>query len=191
MDELNILNSQLTRMRQMNNFYHKQFLLDLRLLFFFTVIFFYLSRTNINALLIIPFVSLFGAVLLSFHAHYLIFSRNYSQFLEEKINKINGNDVLIGHKLENSYLFPIQDRKIVVAKLGTDFTWFSFVTLFITFLGISAYIFALRELIIIKYDVFYIYFLLLITLVTLFIGIWWFLLGNGEKKLEKVFYEYR
>ena len=191
MDELNILNSQLTRMRQMNNFYHKQFLLDLRLLFFFTVIFFYLSRTNINALLIIPFISLFGAVLLSFHAHYLIFSRNYSQFLEEKINKINGNDVLIGHKLENSYLFPIQDRKIVVAKLGTDFTWFSFVTLFITFLGISAYIFALRELIIMKYDVFYIYFLLLITLVTLFIGIWWFLLGNGEKKLEKVFYEYR
>jgi len=191
MDELNILNSQLTRMRQMNNFYHKQFLLDLRLLFFFTVIFFYLSRTNINALLIIPFISLFGAVLLSFHAHYLIFSRNYSQFLEEKINKINGNDVLIGHKLENSYLFPIQDRKIVVAKLGTDFTWFSFVTLFITFLGISAYIFALRELIIMKYDVFYIYFLLLITSVTLFIGIWWFLLGNGEKKLEKVFYEYR
>jgi len=191
MDELNILNSQLTRMRQMNNFYHKQFLLDLRLLFFFTVIFFYLSRTNINALLIIPFISLFGAVLLSFHAHYLIFTRNYSQFLEEKINKITGNDVLIGHKLENSYLFPIQDRKIVVAKLGSDFTWFSFVTLFITFLGISAYIFALRELIIIKYDVIYIFFLVLITLVTLFFGIWWFLLGNGEKKLEKVFYEYR
>ena len=191
MDELNILNSQLTRMRQMNNFYHKQFLLDLRLLFFFTVIFFYLSRTNINALLIIPFISLFGAVLLSFHAHYLIFTRNYSQFLEEKINKITGNDVLIGHKLENSYLFPIQDRKIVVAKLGSDFTWFSFVTLFITFLGISAYIFALRELIIIKYDVIYLFFLVLITLVTLFFGIWWFLLGNGEKKLEKVFYEYR
>ncbi len=114
MDEINILNSQLTRIRQMNNFYHKQFLLDVRLLFFFTVIFFYLSRTNINALLIIPFISLFGSVLLSFHAHYLIFTRNYSQFLEEKINKIIGNDLLIGHKLENSYLFPIQDRKIVV-----------------------------------------------------------------------------
>jgi len=191
MDEINILNSQLTRIRQMNNFYHKQFLLDVRLLFFFTVIFFYLSRTNINALLIIPFLSLFGSVLLSFHAHYLIFTRNYSQFLEEKINKINGNDVLIGHKLENSYLFPIQDRKIVVAKLGSDFTWFGFVTLFITFLGISAYIFALRELIIMKYDVIYLFFLVLITLVTLFVGIWWFLLGNGEKKLEKVFYEYR
>ena len=120
-------------------------------------------------------------MLLSFHAHYLIFTRNYSQFLEQKINKIYGNDVLITHKLENSYLFPIQDRKIVVAKLGNDFTWFGFVTLFITFLGISAYIFALRELIIMKYDVIYLFFLVLITLVTLFVGIWWFLLGNGVK----------
>ena len=191
MDELNILNSQLTRMRQMNNFYHKQFLLDVRLLFFFTIIFFYLSDTNSHALLIIPFISLFGSVLLSFHAHYLIFTRNYSQFLEEKINKITEKDILIGHKLENSYLFPIQDKKIVVAKLGRDFTWFGFVTLFITFLGIFAYIFALRELIIMKYEVIYLVFLVLITLVTLFFGIWWFLLGNGEKKLEKVFYEYR
>ena len=31
----------------------------------------------------------------------------------------------------------------------------------------------------------------LITLITLIIGIWWFLLGNGEKRLEKVFDEYR
>jgi len=191
MDELNILNSQLTRIRQMNNFYHKQFLLDVRLLFFFTIIFFYLSASNINALLIIPFISLFGSVLLSFHAHYLIFTRNYSQLLEEKINKITGKDILIGHKLENSYLFPIQDKKIVVAKLGIDFTWFGFVTLFITFLGISAYIYALREIIIMKYAVIYLVFLVLITLVTLFFGIWWFLLGNGEKKLEKVFYEFR
>ncbi len=191
MDEINILNSQLTRIRQMNNFYHKQFLLDVRLLFFFTVIFLYLSHTNINALSIIPFICLFGSVLLSFHAHYLIFTRNYSQFLEEKINKIYGNDILIAHKLENSYLFPIQDRKIVVAKLGNDFTWFGFVTLFITFFGIFTYIYALRDLIIIKYDVIYLFFLVLITLVTLFFGIWWFLLGNGEKKLEKVFYEYR
>ena len=191
MNELNILNSQLNRMRQMNNFYHKQFLIDIRFLFFFTVIFLYLSAINIYALLIIPVISLFGSVLLAFHAHYLIFSRNYSQFLEEKINKINGNEILIAHKLENSYLFPIQDRKIVVAKLGKEFTWFGFVTIFITFFGISTYIYALRELIILKYEVIYLIFLLLITLVTLFFGIWWFLLGNGEKKLEKVFYEYR
>ena len=191
MDEITILNSQLTRMRQMNNFYHKQFLLDIRLLFFFTIIFFYISSSNLNALIIIPYIALFGSVLLAFHAHYLIFSRNYSQFLEEKINNIYGNDILIAHKLENSYLFPIQENKIVVAKLGKEFTWFGFVTIFITFLGISSYVYCLIQLIIINYEVNYLIFLGLITLVTLFFGIWWFLLGNGEKRLEKIFCEYR
>ena len=191
MDEINILNSQLTRMRQMNNFYHKQFLLDIRLLFFFTIIFFYISSSNLNALIIIPYIALFGSVLLAFHAHYLIFSRNYSQFLEEKINNIYGNDILIAHKLENSYLFPIQENKIVVAKLGKEFTWFGFVTIFITFLGITSYVYCLIQLIIINYEVNYLIFLGLITLVTLFFGIWWFLLGNGEKRLEKIFCEYR
>ena len=33
--------------------------------------------------------------------------------------------------------------------------------------------------------------ILFITLITLITGIWWFLLGNGEKRLEKVFNEYR
>ena len=191
MDEINILNSQLTRMRQMNNFYHKQFLLDIRLLFFFTIIFFYISSSNLNALIIIPYIALFGSVLLAFHAHYLIFSRNYSQFIEEKINNIYGNDILIAHKLENSYLFPIQEKKIVVAKLGKEFTWFGFVTIFITFLGISSYVYCIIQLINIRYEVNYLIFLGLITLVTLFFGIWWFLLGNGEKRLEKIFYEYR
>ena len=191
MDEINILNSQLTRMRHMNNYYHKQFLLDVRLLFFSGIIFFYLGSTNETAYLVIPYISLFGSVLLAFHAHYLIFSRNYSQFLEEKINKINGNDILIAHKLENTYLFPIQENKIVVAKLGKEFTWFGFFTLFITFLGISLYSFTVRLLIIMEYDVNYFIFLGLTTLVTLFFGIWWFLLGNGEKKLKKVFDEYR
>ncbi len=168
MDEIYILNSQLTRMRHMNNYYHKQFLLDVRLLFFSGIIFFYLGSTNETAYLVIPYISLFGSVLLAFHAHYLIFSRNYSQFLEEKINKINGNDILIAHKLENTYLFPIQENKIVVAKLGKEFTWFGFFTLFITFLGISLYSFTVRLLIIMEYDVNYFIFLGLTTLVTLF-----------------------
>ena len=133
MDELKILNTQLNRIRGMNKYYHQQFLLDVRILFFFTKIFWYLSTENSNAYYLLPIISLFGAVLLAFHAHYLIFSRNYSQFLEEKINKYSGKEILITHKLENSYLFPIQDKKLVVAKLGKNFTWFGFFTLFIIF----------------------------------------------------------
>ena len=191
MDEITILNNQLSRMRSMNKYYHDQFLFDVRILFFFTIIFHYLALTNNTAYMLIPFVSLFGSVLLSFHAHYLIFSRNYSEFIEIKLNNILGNDVLIAHKLENSYLFPIKDRKIVVAKLGSDFSWFGYVTLFITFIGISSYVYSIVSLLNTEISLYYYLFIGLITLITLIIGIWWFLLGNGEKRLEKVFNEYR
>ena len=191
MDEITILNNQLSRMRSMNKYYHDQFLFDVRILFFFTIIFHYLALTNNMAYMLIPFISLFGSVLLAFHAHYLIFSRNYSEFIEIKMNKILGNDVLIAHKLENKYLFPINDRKIVVAKLGSEFTWFGFVTLFITFIGISSYVYSIVRLLNTGINSNYYIFIALITLITLIIGIWWFLLGNGEKRLEKVFDEYR
>ena len=191
MDEITILNNQLSRIRSMNKYYHDQFLFDVRILFFFTIIFHYLALTNNTAYMLIPFVSLFGSVLLSFHAHYLIFSRNYSEFIEIKLNNILGNDVLIAHKLENSYLFPIKDRKIVVAKLGSDFSWFGYVTLFITFIGISSYVYSIVSLLNTEISLYYYLFIALITLITLIIGIWWFLLGNGEKRLEKVFNEYR
>ena len=191
MDEITILNNQLSRMRSMNKYYHDQFLFDVRILFFFTIIFHYLALTNNMAYMLIPFISLFGSVLLAFHAHYLIFSRNYSEFIEIKMNKILGNDVLIAHKLENKYLFPINDRKIVVAKLGSEFTWFGFVTLFITFLGISSYVYSINRLLNTGINSNYYIFIAFITLITLIIGILWFLLGNGENRLEKVFDEYR
>ena len=191
MDEITILNNQLSRMRSMNKYYHDQFLFDVRILFFFTIIFHYLALTNNMAYMLIPFISLFGSVLLAFHAHYLIFSRNYSEFIEIKMNKILGNEALIAHKLENKYLFPIKDRKIVVAKLGSEFTWFGFVTLFITFIGISSYVYSIVRLLNTGINSNYYIFIALITLITLIIGIWWFLLGNGENRLEKVFDEYR
>jgi len=191
MDELKILNTQLNRIRGMNKYYHQQFLLDVRILFFFTSVFWYLSTDNNIVFYLLPVISLFGAVLLAFHAHYLIFSRNYSQYIEEKINKYYGNEILITHKLENSYLFPIQDKKLVVAKLGKNFTWFGFVTIFITIFGIFSYILSINKLLKMEYNQYYLIFLGVVTSVALLFGIWWFLLGKGEKILEKVFDEYR
>ncbi len=191
MDEISILNNQLNRIRQMNRFYHQQFLLDVRILFILNTSFLYIGLINRLAYVIIPFISLFGAVLLSFHAHFLIFSRNYSEFIEESINKISKKDLLIGHKLENSYFFPTKGKKLVVASFGKKFTWFSFVTIFITFFGISSYIFSIYQLFITTNYTNYLYFITFITFITLLIGIWWFLLGNGEKRLEKIFSEYR
>ena len=146
-----------------------------------------MSLNNKNALYLIPLISLFGSVLLSFHAYFLIFSRNYSEFIEKKINSEYDENILIAHELENDYFFPTQDRKIVVAVLNKGFTWFSFVTLFITLYGISSYIWSMVQIVNNDLNIIYIYLVSTITFITLVIGYWWFVSGTGEKRLEKVF----
>ena len=135
-------------------------------------------------------ISLFGSVILSFHAYFLIFSRQYTQFIEQRINTEFDEDILIAHELENEYFFPINQKKIVVAVLNKGFTWFSFVTLFITFYGVSTYAWSINQMINNKMNINFIYFILLVTLVTLSVGFWWFLSGTGEKRLERIFKNY-
>ena len=123
MEKIILYKEQLSRMRSMNRYYHDQFLLDVRILFIFNTVFIFLSLNNKNALYLIPLISLFGSVLLSFHAYFLIFSRHYSEFIEKNINSEYDENVLIAHELENDYFFPTQERKIVVAVLNKGFTW--------------------------------------------------------------------
>ena len=171
----------------MNRYYHDQFLLDVRILFILNTVFIFLSLNNKNALYLIPLISLFGSVLLSFHAYFLIFSRHYSEFIEKRINSEYDENILIAHELENDYFFPTQERKIVVAVLNKGFTWFSFVTLFITLYGISSYIWAMSQILNNDLNMMYIYLVSTVTFITLVIGYWWFVSGTGEKRLEKVF----
>jgi len=190
MEKITIYKDQLSRMRSMNRYYHDQFLIDVRVLFVLNTIFIFLSLGNLNALYLLPLISLFGSVILSFHAYFLIFSRQYTQFIEERINSEYDDDVLIAHELENEYFFPINQKKIVVAVLNKGFTWFSFVTLFITFYGVSTYAWSINQIINNNMNINFIYFILLVTLVTLSVGFWWFLSGTGEKRLERVFKKY-
>ena len=187
MEKITLYKEQLSRMRSMNRYYHDQFLLDVRILLILNTVFIFLSLNNKNALYLIPLISLFGSVLLSFHAYFLIFSRHYSEFIEKRINSEYDENILIAHELENDYFFPTQDRKIVVAVLNKGFTWFSFVTLFITLYGISSYIWAMSQILNNDLNMMYIYLVSTVTFITLVIGYWWFVSGTGEKRLEKVF----
>ena len=190
MEKITIYKEQLSRMRSMNRYYHDQFLIDVRVLFILNTVFIFLSLVNTNALYLIPLISLFGSVILSFHAYFLIFSRQYTEFIEKRINNEYDEEILIAHELENEYFFPINQKKIVVAVLNKGFTWFSFVTLFITFYGVSTYAWSIMKLFNNGMNTNFIYFILFITLVTLSVGFWWFLSGTGEKRLEKVFAQY-
>jgi hypothetical protein len=188
-DEIKLLENQLKRMRSMNKFYHMQFLTDVRYFFVIGLISLIVSFNYENTLYLLPLISLFGSVILAFHAYYLIFSRNYSEYIEKKINVLLNDEVYITHKLENKYFFPIQDKKIVVAKLGKDFSWFSFVTLFITFYGMIMYIYGMYNIFTTLNNIYYLLFLILITLVTFITGYWWFINNEGESRLRSVYDE--
>ena len=189
MNEINILENQLKRMRSMNKFYHLQFLKDVRYFFAISIISLIISFNNQNVLYLLPLISLFGSVMLAFHAYFLIFSRNYSEYLEKKINKQSNSEIFITHKLENSYFFPIQDKKIVVAKIGKEFSWFSFVTLFITFYGVALYVYAVYNLVTLMNSINYLVFIIILTLITFSVGYWWFVNNVGESRLRSIYDE--
>ena len=190
MEKITIYKDQLSRMRSMNRYYHDQFLLDVRVLFVLNTIFIFLSLSNKNALFLVPLISLFGSVILSFHAYFLIFSRNYTEFIEQKINNEYDEKILIAHELENDYFFPTKQKKMVVAVLNKNFTWFSFVTLFITIYGFSSYLWSIYMIIDSQLSFVYLYFVIGITVITIVVGYWWFISGTGEKKLERIFNNY-
>ena len=189
MNEINILENQLKRMRSMNRFYHLQFLKDVRYFFAISIISLIISFNNETVLYLLPLISLFGSVMLAFHAYFLIFSRNYSEYLEKKINKQSNSEIFITHKLENSYFFPIQDKKIVVAKIGKEFSWFSFVTLFITFYGVALYVYAVYNLVTLMNSINYLVFIIILTLITFSVGYWWFVNNVGESRLRSIYDE--
>ena len=189
MDELNFTHDQLKRMRSMNKFYHHQFLIDVRIFFTLGLIAFIFALFNAKIVYVLPFLSLFGSVVLAFHAYYLIFSRHYSEFLEKKINTLTKSQVFITHELENRYFFPINDKKIVVAKIGKDFTWFSFVTLFITLYGLILYVYGMINIYYELNDTYTFYGILFLTAVTFSIGYWWFVNNIGEKRLRESYDE--
>ena len=189
MNEINILENQLKRMRSMNKFYHLEFLKDVRYFFAISITSLIISFNNQDVLYLLPLISLFGSVMLAFHAYFLIFSRNYSEYLEKKINKQSNSEIFITHKLENSYFFPIQDKKIVVAKIGKEFSWFSFVTLFITFYGVALYVYAVYNLVTLMNSINYLVFIIILTLITFSVGYWWFVNNVGESRLRSIYDE--
>ena len=106
---------------------------------------------------------------------------------KQNINKITKSQVFITHELENRYFFPINDKKIVVAKIGKDFSWFSFVTLFITLYGLILYIYGMINIYNVFNDTVTFYGIVILTAVTFAIGYWWFVNNTGEKRLREVY----
>ena len=80
----------------------------------------------------------------------------------------------------------IRDR----ASIGKSFSWFGFVTLFITAYGVGVYTYGILN-INLSESLIYTVVLIFITSVTLLTGIWWFVFGVGEKRLKDIYDKYQ
>ncbi len=183
---------QLARMRGMTALYHRRFFADIR--FSLLVILGLFTAAAFGAELVVaavPFVALLGATQTAFDASYLIFARQYAARLEGWINQRLDTGVLVAARLEDTYLFPLDRRKVVTLAFGSGFSWFGFMTAFYTLLGAAAYLVGMViGLEVLEgyggwYDAFA-WGLGMFTVAALGVGAWWFVGGVGERRLRTV-----
>lgn len=197
--ELTVASAQLARMRGMNAAYHRQFFADIRFTTVVTLgIFVAAFAVDDRLVLAVPVVALLGACQTAFDASYLIFSRHYSTSLERDINAQLGREILVGHRLEDSYLFGLDRTKLVTLSLAPGgFTWFGFMTALYTVAGLGVYVVGL----VLSLDVIgtsigvragaaYLISLAVVTVAAAVVGIWWFVGGEGERRLRRVLDEH-
>lgn len=191
--ELDLAQSQLSRMRGMTRYYHQRFFNDIRFTTVGVIGLLLIGFWSVpEAFLLVPVVTLIGANQTAFDASYLYFARHYAADLEAEINSSMRRRVLVGAELEDVYLFPLDRRKVVAIGYGNDFTWFGWMTVLYTTLGVSGYGFGLA----LGWPVLtttspgwlypYLGVIGLLTVGSLAVGWWWFIVGTGERRLRAV-----
>jgi len=186
-----LASQQLVRMREMNRFYHERFFSDVRFTTLTLIALFVLGASQSQiAYLLVPPAALLGAAQTAFDASYLIFSRHYATDLERYLNRALGERILVAHEMEDRYLFPLNSPKIVTLTTTRDFSWFGFMTILYTAMGVAAFVFGLalgwHELFAHGpgWAVAYLGTMALLTVAALGVGWWWFPAGTGEERLK-------
>lgn len=184
---------QLSRMRGMTAMYHRRFFLDVNLTTVLVLALLVVGWWGVEpAFLLVPVVALIGAVQTAFDSAYLVFARWYAAYLERYLNDRLGERIHVAAELEATYLFDLGTTKIVTIPVGRGFTWFSYVTIFYTVVGALAYVFGLvlgwDTLMAAPVPIAILYFagLFGLTIASLLVGIWWFVGGEGERRLQLV-----
>lgn len=190
MHELELAHEQLGRMRGMTRYYHARFFADTRATGIAAMVLFVVGFWGVpEAFLLVPLVALIGANQTAFDASYLFMARSYAAALEAEINSAMRRRVLVGSELEDSYLVPLGGKRVVGVAFGSGFSWFGWMTILYTTLGVGAFLSGLwlgwgvvegvaRAI--------YLTFLAGLTVTSLAVGRWWFLSGVGQSRLDDV-----
>lgn len=140
-----MLHAQLRRMRAMNFKYHALFFRQINFWIAMNVGLLVVSLLEPlrAAVLLVPYLVLYAAMQGAFHFHYIILARRYARALEQKLNQLNGNDVLVAHKLEDAYLFPLDAPRFVGISFGNPSSFFSAITFHYGIAGTLLWVLAL------------------------------------------------
>ncbi len=125
--DLEMTVSQLERMRAMQYAYHAKFFQWLIIILVLSILLFVFGRSTGG--MILPFLVVTGGVTASFYLHFCDFARLHASVLERKINRMAGHDILIGHRIESLYFYPLNQPKFSGWVPGRPWCFFSFFSL--------------------------------------------------------------
>lgn len=137
---MQVLHAQLERMRAMLYKYSDLFYRLITLAVVALVLMSMASMTDTlrATVLLIPFFVIWVGVQSAYFLTYVVFARVYATGIEQRINQLVGDDVLIAHRLEAAYLFPLGGAQFAGVPLRADQTFIGFITLHFWLLGAAA-----------------------------------------------------
>jgi hypothetical protein len=133
--DLELTMRQLERMRSMQYAYHAKFFQWMIIILVIAIVLLLFGGST--GRLLLPFVVVTGGVMASFYLHFCDFARLHASVLERKINRLLGRDVLIGHRIESLYFYPLDEPKLSGFVPSRPWSFFSFFTLHWTFLWLA------------------------------------------------------
>ena len=134
------LHAQLERMRAMHYKYSDLFY---RLITLGVVALVLLAAASMTealraAALLIPFFVIWVGVQSAYYLTYTVFARVYATGIEQALNGLLGDDVLIAHRIEADYLFPLAGPQFAGVPLRADQTFIGFLTIHFWVVGAAA-----------------------------------------------------
>lgn len=134
------LHSQLERVRAMQHRYSDLFykLVTLGVVALVLMAAASMTDTLRAVALLVPFFVVWVGVQSAYYLTYVVLARVYATGLEQSLNELLGGDALIAHRLEASYLFPLEGPQFSGVPLRADQTFIGFVTIHFWIVGAAA-----------------------------------------------------
>jgi hypothetical protein len=131
------LHHQLERMREMHGRYSNLFyeLIIISIIIIILMAAASMTDTLRGVVLLIPFFVIYVGVHSAYYLSYVIWARIYATGLEQKINQLLQDDLLIAHRQEAIYLFPLSGKEFAGVTPRLRQTFIGFITIHFWLLG--------------------------------------------------------